>query len=185
MYQFAGQRETPVVDVRGVVCIMFFLPGPRAAAFCYNCADLIVRYLGGDESLIDEVRRNRVTQEQLPGDHLLKIFGPSQQNVWSSFAMPMEKAKDGVVYTATSPDLDYVKIGFWTGTENALKSRYCTYSPDPVDIKTVSTADCRRLESCVHIALADFRLPSRGELYKKGSVDYFELIKQMQQQQDI
>lgn len=185
-YQFAGpgQRSTPVVDARGVVHIIFFLPGPRAAAFCYKCSDLIVRYLGGDESLIDEIRQTRVAQEQLSGDNLLRVFAPSPQNVWSSFEVPLERCDQGVVYTATSPHLPYVKIGMWTGTEKMLRSRYATYYGQSVNIKSIPSADCRLLERSVHIALSDFLFEPGRELYKKGAVDYIEVIRQLQQEQD-
>jgi hypothetical protein len=186
MYQFPGarQRETPIADARGVVHIIFFLPGPRAAAFCYKCSDLIVRYLGGDESLIDEIRQTRVAREQLPGDHLLRVFAPSPQNVWSSFEVPLERCDQGVVYTATSPHLPYVKIGMWTGTEKMLTSRYATYYGQSVNIKSIPSADCRLLERSVHIALSDFLFEPGRELYKKGAVDYIEVIRQLQQEQD-
>jgi hypothetical protein len=71
----AGQRETPVTDANGVVRILNFLSGRRAEKFRDKCADIIVRYLGGDETLIAEIRRIRDVQEQLPSDHPLRVFG--------------------------------------------------------------------------------------------------------------
>ena len=60
-----GQRDTPVVDVRGIVEIVMLLPGRHAARVRRQAAELLCRYLGGDLALVDEVCRNRGFQEQL------------------------------------------------------------------------------------------------------------------------
>lgn len=62
LHQFpgGGQQNTPVVDARGVVKIVNHLSGPRAATFRDACADIVVRYLEKDESLVQEIRRNRM-----------------------------------------------------------------------------------------------------------------------------
>lgn len=70
-----GQRETPVTNAQGVVHIINNLGGPRAARFRTKCADLVVRYLGADESLVGEIQRIKAAQEELPGDHPLRTFG--------------------------------------------------------------------------------------------------------------
>ena len=76
-YKFSGQgqRLTPVTDARGAVVIINTLGGSRAATFRLKCADVVVRYLGGDETLIDEIRGIREVQERLPDDHPLRLFG--------------------------------------------------------------------------------------------------------------
>lgn len=71
----AGQRPTPVTDARGAVTIINFLPGRKAAQFRAQGADVLVRYLGGDETLVAEIKRNRELQEQLPEDHPARLFG--------------------------------------------------------------------------------------------------------------
>ena len=50
-----GQRETPVVDVRGIVEVTMLLPGKHAAQVRRQTAELLGRYLGGDVSLVDEL----------------------------------------------------------------------------------------------------------------------------------
>lgn len=77
LHQFPGarQRDTPVTDARGMVLILNFLPGKRAQIFRESCANVVVRYLGGDETLIGEIRQLREVQQQLPGDHPLRVFG--------------------------------------------------------------------------------------------------------------
>jgi len=53
-----GQRETPVTDARGAICVINLLPGKRAAEFRLKAADIVVRALGGDETLVQEIRAN-------------------------------------------------------------------------------------------------------------------------------
>jgi hypothetical protein len=79
-YDFAkfagqGQTDTPVTNAAGVVIIINALGGARAAKFCQKFADTLIRYLGGDETLIAEIRSIREAQEQLPNDHPLRLFG--------------------------------------------------------------------------------------------------------------
>ena len=71
----SGQRETPVTDAEGAVIIMNLLPGKKAAEFRKACADIIVRYLGGDETLIGEIKRNQVLQETAPETNPVRLFG--------------------------------------------------------------------------------------------------------------
>ena len=60
-------QETPVATAAEMVEIVWQLPG--TAEFRRNCAQTVVRYLGGDESLVDEIRRNRAAQERLARDN--------------------------------------------------------------------------------------------------------------------
>ena len=71
----SGQKPTPVTDARGVVIILNLLPGHRAALFRANFADIIVRYMGGDQTLIAEIQRNAEAQKQLPANALTRMFG--------------------------------------------------------------------------------------------------------------
>jgi hypothetical protein len=82
-YQFAGraQRPTPVTDARGVMLILNFLPGNRAARIRAASADIIARCIGGDLSLIAEVRQNAVVQRSLPADSVARMFGEDVESV--------------------------------------------------------------------------------------------------------
>jgi len=69
-------QETPVATAAEMVEIVWQLPG--TADFRRNCAQTVVRYLGGDETLVDEIRRNRAAQERLARDdptHTARVFG--------------------------------------------------------------------------------------------------------------
>jgi hypothetical protein len=70
-HQFPGERQkqTPITDAVGLVIILNLLPGLRAARFRVSCARIVVRYLGGDETLVGEIRDNRRAQEALPEEH--------------------------------------------------------------------------------------------------------------------
>ena len=70
-----GQREIPITDARGVVVLVNLISGKVAAAFRLKAADIVVRALGGDETLVDEIRRNAAVQGTLPDDHPMRMFG--------------------------------------------------------------------------------------------------------------
>ena len=70
-----GQRPTPVTDARGITEIIMVLPGRVAAQFRKKSADVVVRYIGGDAGLVDEIAANRLAQENLPENHPMRIFG--------------------------------------------------------------------------------------------------------------
>ena len=55
----------PVTDAKGIIDIIMLLPGQQAARVRRQAAELVVRYIGGDLSLVDEVCRNRGVQEEL------------------------------------------------------------------------------------------------------------------------
>ena len=67
LLKFPGrrQRDTPVTDAKGIVEIIMLLPGRQAARLRRQAAELLVRYLGGDLGIIDEVCAIRGFQEQL------------------------------------------------------------------------------------------------------------------------
>jgi hypothetical protein len=65
IYQFsgAGERLTPVCSVQTMIELINLLPGQRAARFRQAGAKVLVRVLGGDETLIDEIRENATKME--------------------------------------------------------------------------------------------------------------------------
>ena len=63
-----GQRGTPVTDARGIVEVIMLLGGTHAARVRRQASELLVRYLGGDLALIDEVCSLRGLQEELAVD---------------------------------------------------------------------------------------------------------------------
>jgi len=72
-----GQRDTPVTDAEGITQIIMLLPGRAAAIARQSAANVVVRYLGGDVSLVGEIMANRNMQAQLEPEHPASIFGQS------------------------------------------------------------------------------------------------------------
>ena len=74
-----GDRDTPVATVAEMVQTIWQLPG--TAELRSKCAKLTVHYLGGDETLVDEIRTNRAAQEELAATnptHPARIFGEAR-----------------------------------------------------------------------------------------------------------
>ena len=73
---FTHEQAGPVATAAEMVEIIWALPGNTD--FRRNCARIAVRYLGGDETLINEIQMNRRAQECLaqttPG-HPARVFG--------------------------------------------------------------------------------------------------------------
>jgi len=70
-----------VADARQLVQVLWALPGE--SAFRRSCADVCMRFLGGDTSLVDEVFLNRRAQETLAReqpDHPARIFGEAVES---------------------------------------------------------------------------------------------------------
>ena len=74
LFMFDG-RVTPVTNAKGAVTIINALPGKVAAKLRIEWADVIVRYLGGDLTLVQEIAHNRNAQENTSDDHPLRFFG--------------------------------------------------------------------------------------------------------------
>ena len=76
-----GQRDTPVTDARGAVELIMVLPGKAAAVARQSAANVVVRYLGGDTSLVKEIMANGQLQAELEPEHPASIFGQSVAQV--------------------------------------------------------------------------------------------------------
>lgn len=75
-----GQRLTPVTDAKGMVMIINLLPGSNAAKFRSSTAEVLVRYLGGDKTLIDEINSNAEFQQSSEANgSILGVFGEAVQ----------------------------------------------------------------------------------------------------------
>ena len=70
--------ETPATDAAGIVQIIMVLPGRAADKFRQAASGVIVRYLGGDPGLVQEIWANRRYQEELAAsqpEHPARVFG--------------------------------------------------------------------------------------------------------------
>jgi hypothetical protein len=95
MFHGQGQRPTPVVDARGAVYLMNVLQGQQASLFRIHCADVVVRYLGGDQTLIADIQRNAEIQEALPQESPMRMFGEVAE---LSHAPVVEVQRNGLGY---------------------------------------------------------------------------------------
>ena len=75
-----GQQPPPVTDARGIVTITMLLPGRAAASVRKEAASCLVRYLGGDLTMIDEIASNHLSQQELDEDAPAKLFGQAVDN---------------------------------------------------------------------------------------------------------
>jgi hypothetical protein len=76
-----NKLSTPVTDARGLVQLIWALPGK--SDFRRQCADVCVRYIGGDTSLVEEIFQNRLAQETLAReqpDHPARLFGEAVES---------------------------------------------------------------------------------------------------------
>ena len=82
MYKFdsAAQRHSPVTDAIGLVAIMRRMPGLKAARFREEHAETLLRHLGADDALLEQIRHHielsrrpsegsRVFRPSVPGEH--------------------------------------------------------------------------------------------------------------------
>ncbi len=74
-FQFLGQgqKPTPVINVHGMVKLLMWLPGETAKQFRSTSAEILVRYLGGDLTLIDEIKKIDEFHIENP-DNIAQIF---------------------------------------------------------------------------------------------------------------
>ena len=75
-----GQRDTPVIDARGIIEIIMVIPGRCAAGVRKNAASVVCRYLGGDLDLVKEIAANRLSQEEMGEDDPARIFGQTVES---------------------------------------------------------------------------------------------------------
>jgi hypothetical protein len=76
-FHFFGERQrpTPVTDIKGLIEMLLLVPGQRAMKFRSGVAEIFLRFIGGDLSLIEKIRTLNDMQQQLPPDNPATAFG--------------------------------------------------------------------------------------------------------------
>jgi hypothetical protein len=74
-----GQRPTPVCTAQQFMMLVNVLPGHRAALFRISGADVLVRYLAGDQTLHAEIDENAERQASLPDTHPMRMMTEALQ----------------------------------------------------------------------------------------------------------
>jgi hypothetical protein len=116
-HRFGGRgRPTPVASLSIVYEVLMLLPGKRAATARSSAAKLVVRYLGGDLSLVREVEANRTFQERLKRENPAapeRIFGEEVEKMPKAYATTSLGLSDHrdlyLGHSGAHPDL--VKVG--------------------------------------------------------------------------
>jgi len=181
----SGQRPTPVCDVKGAVRIMLLLPGRAAAHFRESTAHLLIRYLGGDESLVDEIRANAATQQTLPAEHPGRAFGEAVEDMNRyRFASPnmlgksLHEFKDSrVVYLIVFcvDGITYIKFGKSESSLLRMETHLKDY-PNAVIYCMMVANDIKRIEDEYKL-----RMKYKGKLTDLviNKQNYTEIIKEI------
>ena len=123
--QNRSEYPTPIATGAEIIEIIWQLPG--AAEFRRNCAKVCVRYLGGDETLVQEVRMNRRLQEQLqmeaPG-HSARVFGEAVEQELQEMVEAVRRKREGLSPT-TAPHVGEIHVRACPGVcrERRLRRR--------------------------------------------------------------
>ncbi len=145
--------------------------GPPGCAPCWQPASVFVNIHG----LVDFMQKaNRadshhfldwMTRQAVHDgpDAFLAEFG--------STVVPMTMEVSGMLYVVTSPLLAAVKIGRWSGTLEALASRYRTTFGTQLELHTTPTSDCHAAEATLLEALSAHNIS--GELFEKSDIDHY------------
>lgn len=158
--QFHGerQRETPVADAEGLMYIIQLLPGRRAALFRMHAAQLLVRFLAGDQSLHDEIDANAEAQAALHTSHQMQMMTDvvyanpkSRKYIMKSSRMAGKHIHQfynkPVVYLLgfESEGKNYVKVGWSDDIRSRMEAHFKDY-PNFELYSIVSMDNAYRLE---------------------------------------
>ena len=107
-----GQRPTSVTSLTVALDFAFLLPGKAAAQMRRQAAALVVRYLGGDVTLVEEVYTNRRAQESLatipaeqrtPLEQVVRMCGEAVET--GSVTAPLSRPPEPDVLRIHSPPI--------------------------------------------------------------------------------
>lgn len=139
-------------------------------------------YLNRLSAIIGFPRKDLIIQQR-------RDFGKIKQCTWvHPRVMPhlhqwcqqkqIQRDGSGYVYLATSPLLNAVKIGCWTGSLANSKSRYTTPYGPHLEIERVLVSDCLAAESQMHDRFKVFNLG--GELFEKAhAAEYSKSLQEL------
>ena len=79
----------------------------------------------------------------------------------------------GYTYCITSPIINGIKIGFWTGTISGLESRYKTYYGQDIELYFVPTLNPYELEQKCMKHFSKYKIS--GELFEKKYLNKYQI----------
>ena len=171
-----GQRPTPVADLPTLFQLMAILPGSRSRNFARKSMDVFTRVFGADERLEPELKKRRVQLAEAGLQGVADGVSTTVEDALAELTKPLEPAVDcGIIYAATSPLQQFVKVGYWTGSLDALRARYAMYYGPQLQLRTWDCQQCRAVERQLLDEFATHSLG--GELLDKVCLpDLVELL---------
>jgi hypothetical protein len=103
----SGQKLTPVINVHGMVKLLFWLPGEMAKQFRSKSAETMIRYLGGDLTLIDEIKMIDQNHTQNP-NNIAQVFREEVTNNLLFNQDQINTSKKLVNYFGDKTDIFYM-----------------------------------------------------------------------------
>ena len=163
VYQFPGrgQQYQPVITLTGSVKLVMLLPGKRAKLYRTKFAEIISRYLDGDQTLCLEIDENRtVGQKQSYARFAHGVESAIQEDETN------EMPQIHYVYATKSPAFPgLIKIGRTIDMSARLSSLNTACAPAPHTIIAMATTfDMYRDEDLAHQYFAESR--REGEFFQ-------------------
>jgi hypothetical protein len=158
MHRFPGQgsRETSVTDITTIIEIINILPGPRAARFRMAGAKVLVRVLGGDPMLIDELNENaeRMSSIKQDANNPLNIFalpeGASSNARRSLMFSPSMQGKTSADFRGPCTYIILFnhdgRVAIKFGSTSNFRNRIRNHERIFTDYKIWMIMDCKTLE---------------------------------------
>lgn len=112
-YKFGSKKETPVISAQGLVKLLMWLPGETAKLFRSACAEILVRYLGGDVTLIDEIQAIDQFHTENPENPAAIFRKVLEQRIFSWDQINMSKKL--IAHFGNKNDIFYMFSFFYNG----------------------------------------------------------------------
>jgi len=184
------QRETPVVNAQELVLLLMKVPGEKAKQFRSAGANILVRYLGGDTTLIEEVQAINEAHIQNP-DSQVAIFRNSdivQQNL--SFTRDqINQSKKLITKYGDKSDIFYTMLFNYEQTQyvkfgivhtRPLQIRYLEHEKEFEKICCVSAIQCKEVSKVEsEFKKTSFCLSNKSQVPKSDGVGYHTEVFQL------
>jgi hypothetical protein len=82
----SGQKEQPVITLKGAIKMIMWLPGDMAKDFRSQACDILTRYLAGDQTMHDELNSNATSTGALNELARASLPEPSRDAMIQQFA---------------------------------------------------------------------------------------------------
>lgn len=159
LFEGQGQHPTPITDAAGIIEIINLLPGTRAARFRKAGARVLVRVLGGDETLVTEIRENAGRLEALATDsgaphHMLQFKLPEGCNIsMAQRAHLFSPSMDGKTVCDFVGPCTYIllftheeKLAIKFGSSRNVKERMREHARTYPDMRVWCVIECSSVE---------------------------------------